>query len=141
MRITLIIITLFLSLGLYAQDPIEGLWKTVYEENNEPSSFIRLQVKNGELTGTIVKLFDFDDDFLCARCPGEKKDQPIVGMDLVYGLTQEDDMWTGGLLINPQNGKTYRCRLYLEDDDTINLRGYFFIPAIGKTIKWYRVEE
>jgi len=46
--------------------------------------------------------------------------------------------YKGGRILDPENGKTYKCRIKLVDD-VLEVRGYIGIPALGRTQKWYRV--
>ncbi len=132
-------IMLFCALS-YAQDSVEGVWQAIDDRDNEPSSHIRIEVKNGELTGTVVKLFDVEPDILCTNCKGAKKDQPVIGMEIIYDMSEDDGTWEGGRVMDPEDGKVYKCKLYLEDNDTMKLRGYIGIPALGRTQTWYRVQ-
>ena len=59
------LLTIFLSIGvtsLYSQDAIEGVWQAIDDKDNQPSSHVQLEVVDGVLTGTIIKLFDVADN-------------------------------------------------------------------------------
>jgi uncharacterized protein (DUF2147 family) len=49
-------------------------------------------------------------------------------------------MWSGGTIYNPDDGKTYSCKLTMMDPKTMKVRGYFGISILGKTQIWNRVE-
>ena len=42
--------------------------------------------------------------------------------------------------MDPKNGKTYKCLLYLDGEDTLKVRGYVGISAMGRTQTWQRVK-
>lgn len=49
--------------------------------------------KGGKLHGKVVKLLKKGPDTRCDKCSGAKKDQLIVGMNVVEGMSAEDGMW------------------------------------------------
>lgn len=135
-----LIFLFFASSMSYSQSSIEGVWQAIDDKDNQPSSHIKLEVNDGVLTGTIIKLFDVDDDIVCELCKGEKKDQPVKGMSILYNMEKKGSSWSGGRVLDPEDGKDYKCKIHLEDDDTLKLRGYIGIPALGRTQTWYRVK-
>ena len=135
----LLVLAMFCTIS-YAQNGVEGIWQAIDDRDNEPSSHIRIEVNNGVLTGSVVKLFDVEPDILCTNCKGAKKDQPVIGMEIIYNMKEDDGTWEGGRVMDPEDGKVYKCKLYLDDKDTMKLRGYIGIPALGRTQTWYRVK-
>jgi uncharacterized protein (DUF2147 family) len=70
-----------------------------------------------------------------------KKEQPILGMNLVWGFTHAgENVWEGGSIYNPREGKTYKCKMTLENPDTLKVRGFIGISLLGKTNIWTRVK-
>jgi len=70
-----------------------------------------------------------------------KKEQSILGMNLVWGFTHAgENVWEGGSIYNPREGKTYKCKMTLENPDTLKVRGFIGISLIGKTNIWTRVK-
>jgi uncharacterized protein (DUF2147 family) len=62
-------------------------------------------------------------------------------MNLVWGFTHAgDNVWEGGSIYNPREGKTYKCKMTLENLDTLKVRGFIGISLIGKTNTWIRVK-
>ena len=47
----------------------------------------------------------------CDLCTDDRKDQPKLGMEIIRGARKTDgeDLWEGGNILDPENGKTYRC--------------------------------
>src|SRR5690606_38930858 len=70
----------------------------------------------------------------------DKKADPILGLKMLHGFTYDADAgkWTDGKVYDPNNGKTYSCEMSL-DGDTLNVRGYIGIRALGRTTVWTRV--
>ena len=56
-------------------------------------------------------------DPLCVKCSGNNKDKPIKGMVILWGLKPNGvGRWSGGHVLDPENGKTYKAKLDLLDD-------------------------
>ena len=69
------------------------------------------------------------------------KGRPILGMDLVAGFTRKSDKrWVGGTIYDPRDGKTYKCKMTLKKDGTLEVRGYVGVALFGKTVVWTRLE-
>ncbi|HZP91527.1 MAG TPA: DUF2147 domain-containing protein [Burkholderiales bacterium] len=126
-----------------AADPA-GTWLTIDDETGKERSIVRIEEVNGELQGMVEKLFDQpgdDPQHLCRKCTGERKDRPIVGMTILWGLKKKGDDWSGGEILDPMNGKTYRCKMTLsEDGQKLDVRGYIGISLIGRTQTWHRAQ-
>jgi uncharacterized protein (DUF2147 family) len=56
--------------------------------------------------------------------------------DFVYGGNNE---WTEGTIYDPLNGSTYSCIIKMEDSNTLNIRGYIGVAALGRTDVWKRL--
>lgn len=66
--------------------------------------------------------------------------RPLIGLTFLEGFRyQGDNVWDGGRIYNPENGKFYKARISLADGDHILLRGYWGISLLGKTETWVRV--
>ena len=131
-----------LSVGAQSLDPALGVWKTIDEKTNQPSSLIRLEEKNGELIGTVLELIPTPGEPLithCRLCKGERKDKPIVGMVIMNGLKKEKlGYWFGGEILDPEEGDIYKVKIATDDGKTLKVRGYIGISLIGRTQVWVR---
>ncbi len=141
--VLLLILSFF---SLYGEKhSIEGYWKTIDDNTNKPRSIVHLYVKKGELRGKIVKIFlreDEDENPLCDKCPGDLKDKPAMGMEIFNGMKQSKNEWSGGTVLDPDSGKTYRCRARLsEDGKRLDVRGFVGISLLGRTQTWIRVSS
>jgi len=120
-----------------------GLWKTIDDDGKTEKSLVRITEANGVLTGKIEKIFDpAKAANKCDKCSDDRKDQPVLGMTIIRNVRQDADdktIWTGGELLDPNNGKTYRTRLKpVDDGKTMEMRGY--VAFIYRTQVWQRVE-
>ena len=121
-----------------------GTWRSIDDKTKQERSIIRVTEENGELKGVVEKVFDQPGDdpaHLCKECKDERKDKPIVGMTILWGLKKDGNAWAGGEILDPKNGKTYRCKMTLsEDGKSLNVRGFIGISLIGRTQTWLRQE-
>ena len=53
-------------------------------------------------------------------------------------LKKEGKEWSGGTILDPRNGKVYKCYLQLSNSNTLKIRGYIGISLFGKTAYWKR---
>ncbi|MFT6809134.1 MAG: hypothetical protein ACJA01_002366 [Saprospiraceae bacterium] len=56
-------------------------------------------------------------------------------------MTKKGANWSGGKVLDPKNGKTYKCKIELDGNNELKMRGYVGIPALGRTQVWERVIE
>jgi uncharacterized protein (DUF2147 family) len=119
-----------------------GLWKNIDDASGKPKALIRIFDNKGALEGRIEKLYrpaDQDQNPKCDRCEGVNKDQPIIGMVFMSGLTKSGDEYTGGQILDPDNGKVYKSKLTLVDGGKkLNVRGYIGVPMLGRSQVWVR---
>lgn len=121
-----------------------GLWKNIDDKSGKPRSLIRITESNGVLSGKIEKIFKEpgeDENPKCDKCEGERKDKPIIGMVFMSGLKKDGDEYTGGEILDPNNGKVYRSKIKLiEDGKKLSVRGYVGAPMFGRSQVWVRQE-
>lgn len=123
-------------------DSPEGLWQTIDDETGKPKSHVQIWIDEGELKGKIVKLIDPEEENpVCSECEGEKKDQPIVGMQFIWGLTQEDGVWDDGTILDPASGSEYTSKIEVVDGgQKLDVRGYIGFSWAGRSQTWERIE-
>ena len=57
--------------------------------------------------------------------------------DFIYSGKNE---WTEGTIYDPENGSTYSCLITMKDNNTLDIRGYIGLKALGRTDVWKRLE-
>lgn len=121
-----------------------GMWNTLDDKTGEARSVIKVWTDKGELVGRIEKLFrkpDENPNPLCDKCSGENKDKPVIGMKVMWGLKQDGDEWNGGHILDPDDGKIYKCKVELVDGGKkLEVRGFIGFALIGRTQIWVRAE-
>jgi len=109
---------------------------------HELRSIVEITAVGDELQGKVIKRFPPPGDpthGICSACPGELRNQPILGMTVLWHLRRQGDGWGDGTIIDPTTGKTYSLEAHLtEGGKELRLRGYAGTPLFGQTRTWVR---
>ncbi len=136
------IITLFLLLSssfMFAQtqvgDSIVGRYMTP-----ENKSMVEITKSNNKYYGK----------FLWVKTEGKldtnnpvvaEKTKPLKGMDFLKGFVFDGKTtWSNGTVYDPENGKTYSCKITRDEKGNLNVRGFIGISLIGRTSYWIKVK-
>lgn len=134
--LTLLILTV--SITLQSQT-IFGKWHSTNEDTGEVDSVIEVYEKNGKAYAKVIEIKNPErKNAVCDLCKGANKNKPVLGLNILTGLEKEGDEWSGGTILDPRNGKVYKCYIKLENPDKLKIRGYIGISLIGKTAYWTR---
>ena len=134
----------FISAGpAFAQNTPVGKWHTVDEKTKEIKSEVTISEAGGALSGKVTKLLrkGAKQDDVCDECKDERKDKAIIGLEIIRGAKKDgsENVWTGGKILDPENGKEYTLKLTPEDGGKkLAVRGS--IGPFGRTQTWVRVE-
>jgi uncharacterized protein (DUF2147 family) len=118
-----------------------GTWKTIDDNTQKPKSLVQITETDGELQAKVIKILQSDDgpNPVCDKCSGERKNQPIEGMNIMWGVSKDGDVWDGGKILDPKNGKTYKVKLTVSDDgQKLDVHGYIGFSLLGRTQTWER---
>ena len=142
MKTILLLLNLFIFNSLFAQNTVIGKWKTIDDKTGKPKSIIEIYEKDGKIYGKIIDILNpANKKNLCTECSGTEKNKPVMGMVLINGLTKDNDEYNGGTIIDPTNGKVYKCYIALEAQDKLKVRGYIGLSILGRTQYWYRIKN
>jgi len=157
-RLTMLLVGIVLVVAGSASaqdgDAILGLWATD-PEGGGGEAHVEVTKENGKYSGKIIWLaepvYPPDDP---KGTPGEKKTdlnnpdpdlqgKPVVGLlitkDFVYN---GKGLWHKGTIYDPDNGKTYKCKIkYGDSEKVLKVRGFIGFSMLGRTTYWTRVEE
>ena len=122
---------------------IYGDWKTIDDVNGDTKSIVSLYDTKAGLEAKISKIIDDKErNALCTECHGSLKNKPILGMVLVSGLKKNDkDEFVGSSILDPEEGKRYKCKIWLnpKNSNELMVRGY--IGFFYRTQTWLRVDK
>ena len=121
-----------------------GLWKTIDDKTGKERSLVRITETNGVFEGRVEKIYDQpgdDPQHLCKECEGERKDKPIIGMTILWGLKKDGEQYAGGEILDPKNGSIYRAKMKLLDGGKkLEVRGFIGVSLFGRSQTWLREE-
>ncbi|HJR72056.1 MAG TPA: DUF2147 domain-containing protein [Luteimonas sp.] len=118
MRIRLFVLALaLLPVAAFAQNSPVGRWKTIDDETGKVKSIVEVTETNGTLQGKVVEILQSDrgPNPVCDKCEGANKNKPVKGMTILWGLKKDGNQWSGGTVLDPAKGKTYKSKVKLID--------------------------
>lgn len=133
---------LVLFIGVVNAQSVVGSWKTIDDESGVEKSIVEIYQKDGKIYGKVKEILNKERaDVVCDRCDGEKKDQPVQGMVIIEDMEKDGDQYSGGTILDPEKGKEYKCKIWVDEDNPniLNVRGY--IAFLYRTQYWKRVQE
>ncbi len=128
-----------LAVQAAALSPV-GLWRTFDDEDGQAASLVRIDNLGGVLEGRVVRILPRPGhplDARCDECSGARKGQPVTGMVILWGMKQDGDEYDGGQILDPHNGRTYRCKMKVKGN-TLEVRGYLGFSLFGRSQTWVR---
>ncbi len=139
MKIAGFVFSLLVSIQTLADISVLGKWKTV-DEDGKAKSIVEITQEGSEARGRVIEILDPAKlNSVCEKCKSEKLNQPIKGMEILWGLkeTKKGIEWSGGEILDPNNGKTYKCLMRpIEDGKKLEVRGYIGFSLLGRTQVW-----
>ncbi len=134
------IVTFFviiISLSIQGQTII-GHWETFDDNTKEKKAVIEIYKTNNRYFAKIVNSFTGNKNATCNACKGDKKGKPILGLVIIENLKKDEDEFSGGSILDPENGQTYKCSLELIGSNKLKVRGYLGVSLFGRTQYWIR---
>lgn len=134
-------ILIFLLVNSTIAQNIIGKWKTIDDISGKPRSVVEIFKKGDVYFGRVLKTFpkpEEDSDPICELCAGDRKGQKIIGMEIIKNMVKEGDEYIDGEILDPENGKTYRSKLWIEDE-VLYVRGY--VAFFFRTQNWYKYDD
>jgi uncharacterized protein (DUF2147 family) len=122
-----------------AQNPVVGLW-----QSSEPNKTVHIRTyeEGGKLMGKVEKLVKNgveDKTGVCTKCSGEHKDKLLSTLQIIWDMQKDGNKWTGGKILDPDNGKVFKCVIEpLDGGKKLSVKGSF--AFISKTQTWTRLE-
>lgn len=137
-KILITCIALFTAFIVQAQSAsdIIGKWTTVDDETGQAKSIVEIFKKSdGKYYGKIIKLLQKPENENCVNCKDDRKNKPLIGLEIIRGIKQDGKEFTGGNITDPKTGKMYKCTI-TRSGEKLNVRGYVGISLIGRTQTW-----
>ena len=134
-------ILLIFTFSTSAQNTILGKWKSFDDKTKEAKSIVEIFERTSKIYGRIIKTFPkpgANADPICSKCPLEDSrfNKKIIGMEIITDLTQDEDEFTDGQILDPEIGKIYKCKLWVKNGE-LQVRGY--LGPFYRTQTWQRM--
>ena len=130
----------FNSIALDNPDAILGVWKT-----GEGNAMVKIYKNGNKYQGRVVWLKEpIDPETGKAKLDKNNADpaakaKPVLGLINIWGFVpKEDNVWDEGNIYDPKNGNTYSCTMKLQNNNSLEVRGYIGVSIIGRTDTWTR---
>jgi uncharacterized protein (DUF2147 family) len=120
-----------------------GTWQQVDDATGKVKSIIQITDNNGELQAKVLQVLisETGPHPICTKCDGDKKDQPIEGMTIMWGVHKDGEVWDGGKILDPKNGTVYKVKLTLADGgQKLDVHGYVGFSLLGRSQTWLRTQ-
>ena len=134
-------VCILITTNLFAQkeSDIEGTWIPSSGKAN-----VRIYKSGDHFYGAIIFLKEPIDSVthkpkVDKNNPDKsKRNKPLMGYLLLKNFIYDDGIWKDGTIYDPENGKTYSCKITMKDKNKIYVRGFIGISLIGRTDVWKR---
>lgn len=129
---------LAINVGAFA-DEVVGFWKTIDDKTGKANSIIAVYEYKGKYYGRIIATYNKEgqvDDSIEApkdRAPGVVGTPFYSGLDILWDLKKEGTKYTGGKIMDPEQGKIYDAEMWRHDEN-LNVRGE--ILFFGENQTW-----
>jgi uncharacterized protein (DUF2147 family) len=137
------LLSIFFTLNTFAQDAdkLLGLW-----ESGNGKARVKVEKIGSKYYGKIVWLREPTDPE--TKQPKVDKNNPdasmrsvpLKGYRMLKDFTFANNEWSGGTIYDPESGSTYSCVIKAKDDNTLDIRGFVGVKALGRTDIWKRVQ-
>ncbi len=126
-------------IGVLSFAQIEGKWKTIDDETGKPKSIVEIWKKpNGKYYGKIVQLLIKPENNNCVKCKDDRKNKPLIGLEIIRDLSKDGNEFSGGSITNPKDGKSYKTEIVREGNE-LKVKALILGIAV-KTQTWHKVD-
>jgi uncharacterized protein (DUF2147 family) len=157
-KVIALVVVLFVFVGVcFAADLVEGYWLSIDEKTEKVTAGWYVYQEGGKLFGKILSSADGKPGDVADKCKdsyagfpiaGNVSKMPIIGTPWIFGLSMtKPGEWSGGSIINPEDGKLYKCKIiYHAADgkkyktDTLEMRGEIGL-GIGRSQFWQKTDQ
>ncbi|MCP4131641.1 MAG: DUF2147 domain-containing protein [bacterium] len=112
-----------------------GTWEIHKKNTGTVQYIVEVYETGGTISARVLEIAGKNAESLCVKCRKERKNEPIKGMDIVWGMRKSGDVYEGGHLLNPANGKIFSCKMWVEGN-RLAVRTY--ATFVFKTEYWYK---
>ena len=131
------------AMGAAEPPTAAGVWQQVGDDGNV-GALVTITEENGVFVGRLSHLYlgpDDDPNPICTECPGDRLNQPLLGLVFIEEMKQTGLDYEDGKILDPESGKIYSANMHLSPDGTkLNVRGYLGLSIFGRSQTWTRLQ-
>lgn len=134
-KITLFL--LFISFYVFASKPDD-----VIGRYNTPEKDGIIEIyKRGEIY--FGKIIDGNEKRKDTKNPNLKlRNLDVIGMEFMLNFKfNGEDIWENGTIYDPDSGTTYKCKMWLTENNNLKVRGYVGFSLLGRTEEFERIKK
>lgn len=140
MRFVFFLFVVLVVPSLVVAAPVEGYWRT-----QDGDAIVSIYKCDLAYCGRFIWLKDdsaqqpsLDDK----NKDEDKRSRPLCGLTFIGGFEEAGaGKYDGGWIYSPRHGHNFSAALFLTNDNTLELRGYVFVPFFGGSQTWSRVQN
>lgn len=140
-KLFIFLISSGLFLSIYpAPKSITGVWRTI-DEKGRQKSLVKIYEEEGKIYGKIIALtepYDKNGNLkVCTRCKGKNKNKTYIGLIIIKDLKNDGNSYSGGTIMDPQIGESYKCRLKARGNH-LEIYAYTNYRSVGRRQIWIK---
>ncbi|QSS96968.1 DUF2147 domain-containing protein [Psychroflexus sp. ALD_RP9] len=138
---TIFFLLILNTLTTYSQS-VFGKWYTVDDQSGIKKSIVEIYKDNNQVEGKITKILKKSkQNMRCKKCKGNMKNKKIEGLVILRNLEKDGDEYTNGRITDPENGKTYDAKIWINPDHPNELKVRGYVAFFYRTQTWKRVTK
>jgi len=140
---SLLTLSLLFFSGFVSAQSLAGQWVTIDDNTGKQRSIVEIYEKGGKYYGKILKLFrepGEEQDPICDECTDARKNQKIIGMEIITDMVMDGTELVDGEIMDPENGSIYKCKIWREGNE-LKVRGYLYFLYRTQTWQPARIES
>jgi uncharacterized protein (DUF2147 family) len=140
MKYLITFLVMVLAFAKVSSQEVIGTWKTIDDVTGIVKSHVEIYKRDGKIYGKVAQILDKNAPAnpICKNCDGAFKNAPILGLEIIQGLEKKGGVYKGGDILDPENGKTYTCKIWLNEKDTNQLMVRGYVAFFYRTQTWKR---
>lgn len=134
-KTALLIISLLLSVNLFAAEKVTGYWQSIDDETGLVKSISVIYEYNGKIYGRLLVTYEDDGTLADQTAIADKivGDPQFVGLDFIWHLQDKGKKWSKGKILDPKPGKVYSCDMWIDEGNLV-VKGK--IGPFGRSQVW-----
>ncbi|UIR55654.1 DUF2147 domain-containing protein [Sphingobacterium sp. SRCM116780] len=139
-KMIMTLMMLFTSLAIFAQsDPIIGKW-----QNPSGEGRIEIYKKGDKYFGRLYWLKEPNDAQGHPKKDTKNPEKSLQsrqtqGLEILTNFSKDGDVFSDGKIYDPKSGKTYSCKMTLQGNNKLDIRGYVGVSLFGRTETWKKI--